>query len=126
MRHLKKGRKIGSDASHGRAIMRVMAAQLFEHGKIKTTLPKAKELRGTVDGIVTLAKRGDVHARRQVLGLINDRALVHKIFTEIAEQFKERNGGYTRIMKLGPRLGDAAPMAVVELVPEAAGSKSSK
>lgn len=117
MRHLKKGRKIGSSASHGKAIMKVMAAQLFEHGKIKTTETKAKELRTTVDKIVTLAKRGDVHARRQVLALIANRDLVHKIFTEIAEQFKERNGGYTRIMKLGPRLGDAAPMVQIELIP---------
>lgn len=116
MRHLKKGRKLGSDASHARAIMRGLAVQLFEHGRIKTTEAKAKELRGFVDRIVTLAKRGDVHARRQVLALISDRELVHKIFTEVADRFRDRNGGYTRIMKLGPRLGDAAPMVIIELV----------
>lgn len=116
MRHRKKGKKIGSDAAHGKAIMNNMAAQLFEHGRIKTTETKAKELRGTVDRIVTLAKRGDVHSRRQVLSIINRKELVHKIFSETADQFKERNGGYTRIMKLGPRLGDAAPMVIIELV----------
>ena len=118
MRHQKKGRKIGSNSAHGKAIMNNMAAQIFEHGRIKTTETKAKEVRGTVDKIVTLAKRGDVHSRRQVISMVRSRDLVHKIFSEVVEDFKDRNGGYTRIMKLGPRLGDAAPMAIIELVPK--------
>ena len=116
MRHLKKGRKIGADAAHRQAILRNMAAQVFTHGRIKTTEAKAKEVRGTIDKLVTLAKRGDVHARRQALALINDRQLVHKLFTEIAERFQDRDGGYTRLTKLGPRLGDAAPIVIIELV----------
>lgn len=116
MRHQKRGRRLGTDASHRRAMFRTMAAQVFEHGRIKTTEAKAKELRSVVDEIVTLAKRGDVHARRQILADIPDRALVHKIFTEVAPKYEERSGGYTRIMKLGPRLGDAAPVVLIELV----------
>lgn len=116
MRHQKKGRKLASDASHRRAMFRTMAAQVFEHGRIKTTEAKAKELRSVVDEIITLAKRGDVHARRQILSDIHDRVLVHKIFTEVAPKYEERSGGYTRIMKLGPRLGDAAPIVLIELV----------
>lgn len=116
MRHKKKGRKLGSSPSHRQAMLRTMAAQVFEHEKIKTTEAKAKEVRGTVDKIITLAKRGDVHARRQVLAYIKDRELVHKIFTEVVERFQDRNGGYTRIVKLGPRLGDAAPVVIIELV----------
>ncbi len=116
MRHKKKGRKLGSSPSHRKAMLRTMAAQVFEHDQIKTTEAKAKEVRGTIDKIVTLAKRGDIHARRQVLAYINDRELVHKIFTEVVERFKDRNGGYTRIIKLGPRLGDAAPVVIIELV----------
>lgn len=116
MRHAKKGRKLASDASHRRAMFRTMAAQLFEHGRIKTTEAKAKELRSVIDNMVTLAKRGDVHARRQLLADIPDRALVHKIFAEIAPKYEDRSGGYTRIMKIGPRMGDAAPIVLIELV----------
>ncbi len=116
MRHAKKGRKLGTDASHHRAILRGLAREIFEHSKIKTTEARAKEVRTLVDNIVTLAKKGDVHSRREVLTIIEDRALVHKIFAEIAPRFGERNGGYTRILKIGPRLGDAAPMVLIELV----------
>ncbi len=89
---------------------------MIEHGRLETTEAKAKELRSVIDGLITLAKRGDVSARRRVLGDIQDRALTHKLFTEIAEKYAERAGGYTRIAKLGPRLGDGAPVVVIELV----------
>ncbi|HAW60435.1 MAG TPA: 50S ribosomal protein L17 [Actinobacteria bacterium] len=116
MRHLKKGRKIGSDAEHGKAILRGLAAQVFEHGRIKTTEARAKEVRLLIDEVVTLAKKGDVHSRRRVLSMIEDRKLVHKIFSEIAPRFKDRGGGFTRILKIGHRQGDAAPTVFIELV----------
>lgn len=116
MRHLKKGRKLGTDASHRRAMLRTLAAQLIEHGRIETTEAKAKELRKVVEGLITLSKKGDLHARRQALAQINKKEVIHKLFTEVAEKYKERPGGYTRIVKVGPRLGDAAPMAIIELV----------
>jgi len=116
MRHQKQGRKLGSNAAHGTAILRTMAAQIIEHGRLKTTETKAKEVRRVVDNLITLGKRGDVHARRQALGQIGGREIVHKLFTEIAEKYAERNGGYTRIIKLGPRKGDAAPVVIIELV----------
>lgn len=116
MRHQKKRLKLGTDASHRQAILRGLAAEVFIHEKIKTTETKAKQVRSLVEEIITLAKKGDIHARRQVLSLFPDRALVHKIFTEIGPRFAERNGGYTRILKIGPRSGDAAPMVFLELV----------
>ncbi len=116
MRHKKKGRKIGADASHRKTILSTMAAQLIEHERIQTTETKAKELRPVIDGMITLAKRGDLSSRRKVLGSIKDRALTHKLFTEIAEKYAERTGGYTRIAKIGPRQGDGAPVVIIELV----------
>lgn len=116
MRHAVRGKKIGTDASHREAILNGLAMEVFKHGRIKTTKTKAKEARSLVDKIVGLAKRGDVHARRQVLAIIGDRDLTHKIFEEIGPRFKDREGGYTRILKLGPRPGDAAPMVFIELV----------
>ena len=116
MRHRKKGRKLGSDAAHQRAMLRTLAAQLFVHERVKTTEARAKELRILVDKLITLAKRGDVHARRQALQLLENRGLVHRLFSEFSERYQERNGGYSRIVKLGPRLGDAAPMVIIELV----------
>lgn len=116
MRHLKRGRKLASDASHQKAMMATLAGQLLEHERIRTTLPRAKEMRSTVDHIIGLGKRGDVHARRQALGILGSRDLVHKIFSEIAEKYRERPGGYTRIIKLGPRPGDGAKMVYIELV----------
>lgn len=116
MRHAKKGRKLGTDASHTKAMLRSLAAALFEHERIKTTETRAKEMRTLVDRIITWGKEGDVHARRLALAEINDRALVHKIFDDIAPRYAEREGGYTRILKLGPRKGDAAPMVIIELV----------
>ena len=94
-----------------------MAAQLFEHGKIRTTEAKAKALRPVAERLITFAKRGDVAARREVLRSVPDRDVVHKLFSEIGPRYAERNGGYTRILKLGQRQGDGAPMALIELIP---------
>lgn len=116
MRHQKTGRKLGSSSSHRQALLRNLAAQIIEHGKIKTTEAKAKEVRPVVDKLITLAKKGDVASRRQALGEISDRELVHKLFSEVAEKYADRNGGYTRISKLGPRLGDGAIKVQIELV----------
>jgi large subunit ribosomal protein L17 len=116
MRHAKKGRKLGTDASHTQAMLRSLAMALFKNERIKTTEARAKEVRGLVDRIITWGKRGDVHARRLAMAEIGDKALVHKIFAEIAPRFEDRPGGYTRILKLGPRKGDAAPMVILELV----------
>jgi large subunit ribosomal protein L17 len=95
-----------------------LAAQLFQHGRIRTTEAKAKALRPVAEHLITFAKKGDVHARRQVLKTVPDRDVVHKLFSEIGPRFAERNGGYTRILKLGQRQGDGAPMALIELMPE--------
>ncbi|MCL5292240.1 MAG: 50S ribosomal protein L17 [Actinobacteria bacterium] len=117
MRHRKKGRKIGSDASHRNAILKGLAGEIIRHEKVTTTEVKAKEVKPVVEHVITLAKRGDLHARRQALSTLNgDRELVHKLFAEIGPRFSDRDGGYTRILKVGPRQGDAAPMAIIELV----------
>ena len=113
-----KGPRLGTGPDHQRLILGTLAAQLFTHGKITTTEAKAKALRPLAEHLITFAKRGDVHARRQVLKTVPDRDVVHKLFSEIGPRFSERNGGYTRILKLGPRKGDAAPMAIIELVSE--------
>jgi len=115
MRHAKKGHRLGTDASHRTAMLRSLAGALIEHERIKTTQLRAKEVRTLVEGLITLGKRGDVHARRQALADLNDRALVHKLFADIAPRFAEREGGYTRILKLGPRKGDNAEMVIIEL-----------
>ncbi len=116
MRHAKKGRALGTDASHTSSILHGLARALFVNERIKTTETRAKEVRSLVDRIVGWAKRGDVHARRLAMGELRDKALVHKIFAEIGPRFQDRDGGYTRILKLGPRKGDAAPMVIMELV----------
>lgn len=116
MRHLKKGRKLGANAAHRTAMLRSIATALFINERIKTTEARAKEVRGLVDRIITWAKKGDVHSRRLAMAELGDKALVHKIFAEIAPRYAERQGGYTRILKLGPRKGDAAPMVILELV----------
>jgi len=116
MRHAKKGRKLGTDASHSQAMLRSLARALFISERIKTTEARAKEVRSLVDRIITWGKKGDVHSRRLALAELGDRELVHKIFADIAPRFAEREGGYTRILKLGPRKGDAAPMVIMELV----------
>ncbi len=116
MRHLKKGRKLGTDASHTKAMKRSLAIALFTNERIKTTEARAKEVRTLVDKIITWGKKGDVHSRRLALAEIGDRELVHKVFADIAPRFEDRPGGYTRILKLGPRKGDNAPMVIMELV----------
>jgi large subunit ribosomal protein L17 len=116
MRHAKKGRKLGTDASHTKAMLRSLAAALLANERIKTTETRAKEVRTLVDRIITWGKRGDVHSRRLALAELGDQALVKKVFDDIAPRFAERPGGYTRILKLGPRKGDAAPMVIMELV----------
>lgn len=116
MRHGKSGRKLNRTSSHRKAMFANMAAALIEHEQIITTLPKAKELRPIVEKLVTLGKRGDLHARRQVASSIRDEAQTRKLFAKIAPRYSERHGGYLRIMKAGFRTGDNAPMAVIEFV----------
>jgi large subunit ribosomal protein L17 len=116
MRHRKGPRKLNRTSSHRKAMFANMAAALIKHEQIMTTLPKAKELRRIVDRLVTLGKRGDLHARRQALSVVRDRALVEKLFSTLSERYAERPGGYTRVLKAGFRYGDSAPMAVIELV----------
>jgi large subunit ribosomal protein L17 len=111
-----KGPRLGGSPSHERMLIANLARALFAEGRIRTTEAKAKRLRPQAERLITFAKRGDVAARRQVLTVVRDKAVVHKLFAEIAPRFAERQGGYTRILKLGPRPGDAAPMAVIELV----------
>lgn len=116
MRHGKSGRKLNRTASHRKAMFANMAASLIEHEQIVTTLPKAKEIRPIVEKLVTLGKRGDLHARRQAISAVRDAKLVAKLFDTIAPRYAERHGGYLRIMKAGFRHGDNAPIAVVEFV----------
>jgi large subunit ribosomal protein L17 len=119
-----KGPRLGGGPSHERMIIANLARALFAEGRIRTTEAKAKRLRPQAERLITFAKRGDVAARRQVLTVVRDKAVVHKLFAEIAPRFAERQGGYTRILKLGPRPGDAAPMAVIELVEQAEADES--
>ncbi|KPB01288.1 50S ribosomal protein L17 [Ahrensia marina] len=116
MRHGKSGRKLNRTSSHRKAMFANMAASLIEHEQIVTTLPKAKELRPIVEKLVTLGKRGDLHARRQVAASIRDEAQTRKLFASLAPRYVDRHGGYLRIMKAGFRTGDNAPMAVIEFV----------
>lgn len=127
MRHRKYGRKLNKTSSHRKAMFANMAAALVKHEQIVTTLPKAKELRRVVDRLITLGKRGDLHARRQAISHMRDKAMVAKLFETLGPRYQDRNGGYTRVLKAGFRYGDAAPMAVIELVdrdPEARGHDS--
>ena len=116
MRHRKSGRKLGRTSEHRKAMMRNMVTSLFEHERIVTTVPKAKEARKVADKMITLAKRGDLHARRLAARKISDREVLGKLFDDLGPRFAERPGGYTRILKLGSRRGDAAEMALIELV----------
>ena len=111
-----KGPRLGGSPAHQRLILTNLATSLFEHGRITTTEAKARRLRPFAERLITKAKRGDLHARRQVLSSITDKGVVHSLFTEIGPRFANRPGGYTRITKIGPRKGDNAPMAVIELV----------
>ena len=112
----RKGPRLGSGPPHERLMLGGLAAALFEHDKVRTTEAKAKALRPLAERLITFAKRGDVHARRQVLKVVPDRDVVHRLFAEIGPRMADRPGGYTRILKVGPRKGDGAPMAVIELV----------
>ena len=116
MRHLNKGRKLGRTASHRKALLRNMATSLFRHGRIETTTAKAKELRPYAERLITLAKRGDLHARRLAASKIADKEVLNSLFETIAPRFAERPGGYTRVLKTGFRQGDGAETALIELV----------
>ena len=113
-----KGARLGGSPAHQRLILANLASQLFEHGRIVTTEAKAKRLRPLAEKLITKAKRGDIHSRRLVLTTVRDKGVVHTLFTEIAPSLADRDGGYTRITKVGPRKGDNAPMALIELVQE--------
>ena len=123
MRHRLSGRKLNRTSSHRKALFSNMAVALLTHEQITTTLPKAKELRRVADRIITLGKRGNLHARRQVFAILRSEDLVKKLFGTLADRYKERNGGYTRVLKAGFRRGDNAPMAVIELVDRDAEAK---
>jgi large subunit ribosomal protein L17 len=116
MRHRRSGRKFNRTASHRQAMFANMAAALVKHEQIVTTLPKAKDLRGVVEALITLAKRGDLHARRVVASRLRDEATVAKLFETLGPRYQSRSGGYTRVLKAGFRYGDNAPLAVIELV----------
>ncbi|MBD0317679.1 MAG: 50S ribosomal protein L17 [Thermoleophilia bacterium] len=116
MRHQRAGRKLGRDSAHRKALYANLAGALIEHGRIRTTEAKAKEVRPIVEKMITLGKRGDLAAHRQAVAFLRSKPVAHKLFAEVAPRFAERNGGYTRVVKLGPRAGDAAPMAYLELV----------
>ena len=116
MRHRKQGRKLNRTQSHRKAMFMNMSVALLTHEQIVTTLPKAKELRAVVDKLITLGKRGDLHARRQAVAQLQDNEVVQKLFSTLAERYKERPGGYTRVLKAGFRYGDMAPMAIIEFV----------
>src|SRR6516225_4086664 len=111
-----KGHRLGGSPAHQRHILANLATALFQHGRITTTEAKARRLRPVAERLITFAKRGDLHARRHVLTVVTDQGVVHQLFTEIAPEFTERDGGYTRITKIGPRKGDNAAMAIIELV----------
>ena len=116
MRHKKSGRKLGRTSSHRKAMFRNMAASLLLHETIKTTLPKAKELRRVVEPLITLARKDDISNRRLAFSRLRDKVIVGKLFNDLGPHFKERPGGYLRILKIGQRSGDSAPMAIVQLI----------
>ena len=121
----KKGPRLGGSPAHQRLIVANLATALFEHGRITTTEARARFLRPVAEKLITKAKRGDIHARREVLKTVRDKGVVHVLFTEIAPTFEDRPGGYTRITKVGPRKGDNAPMALIELVTEPVAARTS-
>ena len=116
MRHHRTGKKLGRDSAHRKALYANLAGALIEHGRIKTTVAKAKAVRPIAEKMITLGRRGDIHARRQATAFLRSQEIVHKLFAEVAPRFKTRAGGYSRIVRIGPRLGDAAEMAYLELV----------
>jgi len=128
VRHQKSGRKLGRDSAHRKALYSNLAGALIEHGRIRTTEAKAKEVRPIVEKMITLGKRGDLHAHRQAVAFLRSKSVAHTLFSEVAPRFADRPGGYTRVVKLGPRQGDSAPMAYLELVdhvPEAPSAAAS-
>ena len=126
MRHRKAGIKLNRTSSHRNAMFRNMVTSLFKYNRIKTTDAKAKELRRWADKLITLAKRGDLHARRKALSIIREKAVVYKLFDEATEKYGAVSGGYTRIVKIGRRAGDAAPISLIELIPREADKKEKK
>jgi large subunit ribosomal protein L17 len=118
VRHARTGKKLGRDSAHRKALYSNLAGALIEHGRIKTTVTKAKAVKPIAEQMITLGRRGDLHARRQATSFLRSRDVVHKLFAEVAPLFKDRPGGYTRIIKIGPRPGDSAEMAYLELVDE--------
>jgi large subunit ribosomal protein L17 len=116
MRHGMNGRKLNRKSQHRKAMFANLCCALFKHEQIKTTLPKAKDLRPIAEKLITLGKRGDLHARRQVYAFLRDDVIVAKLFSTLAERYKDRQGGYSRVLKAGFRYGDAAPMGMIELV----------
>ena len=116
MRHGRSGKKLGRDASHRRALYANLACSLIEHGRIRTTEAKAKAVKPYAEKLITLGRRGDLHARRQVLAELRSQEVVHQLFSDVGPRMAERPGGYTRIIKIGPRFGDAAEMVYLELV----------
>ena len=116
MNHRKTGRKLGRTSAHRKALFRNMVTSLLEHEQIRTTDAKAKELRGVAERMITLGKKGTLHARRQALQTIKCKDVTSKVFDELADRYRERPGGYTRVIKIGQRAGDAAPMSIIELV----------
>lgn len=118
MRHARSGKKLGRDSAHRKALYSNLAGALIEHGRIKTTVTKAKAVKPYAEQMITLGRRGDLHARRQATAFLRSRDVVHHLFAEVAPRFKDRPGGYTRIIKIGPRPGDSAEMVYLELVDE--------
>ena len=126
MRHQKARKRLGSSSSHRKAILRNMVTSLFKHGQVETTDAKAKQLKPVAEKMITLAKRGDLHARRQALSFIREKSVTHRLFGEIKDRYLDRPGGYTRIVKIGTRKGDGAPVSVLQLLPVEEGSKKGK
>ena len=116
MRHARSGKKLGRDSAHRKALYANLAGALFTHGRIQTTVTKAKAVKPIAEQMITLGRRGDIHARRQAIAYLRSQDVVHKLFSEVAPRFVDRPGGYSRIVKLGPRQGDAADMVYLELV----------
>jgi large subunit ribosomal protein L17 len=116
MRHQRTGKKLGRDSAHRKALYSNLAGALIEHGRVRTTVAKAKAVRPIAEQMITLGRRGDLHARRQALAYLRSQDVVHKLFSEVAPRFADRPGGYSRIVKIGPRQGDSAEMAYLELV----------
>lgn len=126
MRHRKSGVKLNRTPSHRQAMFRNLVTSLLKHDRIKTTDTKAKELRRWADHVITLAKRGDLHARRQALSIVREKAVVHRLFEEAPQRFGDKAGGYTRVVKIGHRPGDSAPVSMVELTGEKPAAESPK